>query len=267
MTTLTSPYAPPIQPSRWKLIRGYLRRNKSLLVGLLILVFLILFTVTGLFIVDPKHAFPLSVRSKQPPGILDFGIENWPGKLPLGSDFFGRDIAFIGNLTSLQNLDAATYLAEEILPLVRQRFPKVILRIIGRIHRSDALSLSKYNGVVVTGEVLSIADSINGCGVGACPLRLGAGIHNKVLEYMALGLPTVTTSLGLEGINAKDKKELLVADSLKEYSSAIIQLLEDRELAASLAKSGRAFVEQQHSWDAVLEPLVTNIITHMKCRP
>jgi peptide/nickel transport system permease protein len=92
MTTLTSQYAPPIQPSRWKLIRGYLRRNKSLLVGLLILVFLILFTVTGLFIVDPKHAFPLSVRSKQPPGILDFGIENWPGKLPLGSDFFGRDM-------------------------------------------------------------------------------------------------------------------------------------------------------------------------------
>ena len=43
MTTLTSPYAPPIQPSRWKLIRGYLRRNKSLLVGLLILLFLILF--------------------------------------------------------------------------------------------------------------------------------------------------------------------------------------------------------------------------------
>ena len=67
MTTLTSPIAPPIQPSRWKLIRGYLRRNKSLMVGLLILLFLILFTLTGLLIVDPKHAFPLAVRPKQPP--------------------------------------------------------------------------------------------------------------------------------------------------------------------------------------------------------
>lgn len=91
MTTLTTT-APPIQPSRLKLFGGYLRRNKSLAYGLGILLFLILFTAIGFFQIKPKAAYPLAVKPKQPPGILDFSAPNWPGKYPMGTDFFGRDM-------------------------------------------------------------------------------------------------------------------------------------------------------------------------------
>ncbi len=70
------------QPSQLILILRYLRRNKSLLIGLLILLALVLFTVIGLLTVDTKDAYPLSVRSKQPPGL----------QFPFGTDFFGRDL-------------------------------------------------------------------------------------------------------------------------------------------------------------------------------
>src|SRR5215212_9946515 len=60
----------------------YLRRNKSLLIGLIILTGLVLFTVIGLATVNPKDAYPLSVRSKQPPSL----------QFPFGTDFFGRDL-------------------------------------------------------------------------------------------------------------------------------------------------------------------------------
>ena len=70
------------QPSKLTLMLRYLRRNKSMVFGLLILLFLVGFTVIGLLTVDTKDAYPLSVRGKQEPSL----------KYPLGTDFFGRDM-------------------------------------------------------------------------------------------------------------------------------------------------------------------------------
>jgi peptide/nickel transport system permease protein len=70
------------QLGRATLLFRYLQRNKSLLIGLLILLALVLFTVIGLFTVDPKQAYPLSVTPRQPPSL----------KFPFGTDFYGRNL-------------------------------------------------------------------------------------------------------------------------------------------------------------------------------
>lgn len=72
------------QPSSLVLFLNYLRRNWSLSIGLLILLFLVLFTVIGFAVIDPKDAYPLAAPTKRPP--------DWIGKYPLGTDFFGRDL-------------------------------------------------------------------------------------------------------------------------------------------------------------------------------
>src|SRR5262249_25659994 len=83
MTTIAIPQTQQIkQPSRLTLVLRYLRRNPSLAIGLLIVVLLIAFTVIGLLTINPKNAYPLAVRSKQPPS----------PQYPLGTDFFGRDM-------------------------------------------------------------------------------------------------------------------------------------------------------------------------------
>lgn len=69
-------------PSRLRLALRYIRRNKSLAIGLIILIGLIAFTVIGLAVVNPKHAYPLSAMPKQAPSL----------KYPLGTDFFGRNL-------------------------------------------------------------------------------------------------------------------------------------------------------------------------------
>ncbi len=69
-------------PSRIKLTGQYLRRNKGLSVGLLILLALVMFTAIGLLTIDSRAAYPLAVKSKQPPSF----------RYPFGTDFFGRDI-------------------------------------------------------------------------------------------------------------------------------------------------------------------------------
>ncbi len=83
MTTIAA--APSLdvrQPSRLTLLLRYLRRNKSLVVGLLILTFLAGFTLYGYLTLDTNDAYPLSVKAKQPPSLT----------YPLGTDFFGRDL-------------------------------------------------------------------------------------------------------------------------------------------------------------------------------
>ena len=175
----------------------------------------------------------------------------------------GKDLIFIGNMYSLQNFDAAMYMASEILPLVRRTYPKVRLRLIGRVKQEQASKLMQFDGVEVTGEVLSIADAARGGGVGVCPLRLGAGVQNKVLEYMALGLPVVSTALGLEGFNARDGAEIIVANKPEDFAKQVIRLLSDRCLASNIANAARLYVDSQHGWGTMLAPMLELIDSHL----
>lgn len=70
------------QPSSLTLLLRYLRRNKGLAVGLVILLGLILFTVIGLIVINPKQAYPLAVATRKPPSL----------QYPFGTDFFGRNL-------------------------------------------------------------------------------------------------------------------------------------------------------------------------------
>jgi glycosyltransferase involved in cell wall biosynthesis len=179
--------------------------------------------------------------------------------LPFQFSEKGRDIVFIGNMHSLQNLDAAKFMAKDVLPRIRASRNDLSLRLIGRIREEDASSLRKMDGVIVTGEVTDVAVAARNAGVGVCPLRLGAGVQNKVLEYMALGLPTVSTSLGLEGFKARDRQELLIADDAAGLANAVLRLLDNRDEAKAIAEAARKYVELNHSWESQLMPLVSKI--------
>jgi glycosyltransferase involved in cell wall biosynthesis len=194
--------------------------------------------------------------------VLSNGVDL--SRLPFQFDPNGLDIAFIGNMSSFQNLDMVRFIIAEILPLVQRRFPKVNLRVIGRIHSKDAAIFSKNKSVIVTGEVPDIAVAAFGAGVGVCPMRLGAGVQNKILEYFALGLPVVTSSQGLEGIDAVCGRDLLIADNASEFSEKIIEFLSDKKFAKSLALEGRKYVENYHSWAAKLEGYVAEVTHHLE---
>lgn len=85
MTTIAVPSAQDTavrQPGNFELLLRYLRRNKGLTIGLVILLALVLFTVIGMLTINPKHAYPLAVASKKPPSL----------QYPFGTDFFGRNL-------------------------------------------------------------------------------------------------------------------------------------------------------------------------------
>ena len=186
--------------------------------------------------------------------------------LPFDYSSDGKTIVFIGNNIAQHNADAAVYFAEEILPLVRGRCPSAQFKVVGPIRDRLVQKLRREPGVLTTGEVKDVAEAVKCAAVGVCPVRFGAGVQNKLLEYMSLGIPSVTSSIGKEGLDVTPGVHLFVADATREWVDYICELLENRDLGSRIARAARAFVEKEHSWTARMTPLV-EAMTKLMSRP
>lgn len=166
----------------------------------------------------------------------------------------GRTIVFIGKNLSRPNVDAITYFAQELLPVVRARAPQARFKVVGEI-RPELAERLRTQGIEATGRVESMREATRGASVGVCPMRFGAGVQNKLLEYMSLGIPAVTSPIGLEGLEAIPGRHLAVATTPEEWGNSIAAFLQHPEQGQSLAVTARRFVGEHHSWEAHLAPL------------
>lgn len=179
-------------------------------------------------------------------------------KLPYRFIPGGNKLVFIGNMYSAQNFDAAYWFAKNVLPIIRQH-GDYEFHVIGKIPADCRKKLTQITGVVVTGAVDSVVEHAKGALAGICSVRLAAGVQNKILEYMALGIPTITSSTGLEGLFAKEGECILVADSPDCYVKHILELKNDMRLAEVIAQNALRYVKEHHSWDVKLKPLVEKV--------
>ncbi|MEO0596971.1 MAG: glycosyltransferase family 4 protein, partial [Chloroflexota bacterium] len=158
-------------------------------------------------------------------------------------------LLFVGNYAYPPNHDAALVLARDIFPQVQNAFPQAKLLLVGNAPTDEMHALASDN-IIVTGRVPRVQDYLAQATVFVCPLRVGAGIKNKVLEALAMEIPTVATPLSMEGIHAQDGKHVIVAD-IPSMSQAIVRLLKDASLRNRLSANSRALIESEYSWKGV----------------
>jgi glycosyltransferase involved in cell wall biosynthesis len=168
-------------------------------------------------------------------------------------------IAMIGRMDSIANRDALWHFVEEILPGVMRRVPDARLHVIGHVKASDARQLRRFREIQVEGVVPDMGTVLRTCRVGVCPVRIGAGIQNKLLDYMAHGLASVSSPIGLEGLKAREGQELAVANSSSQWVDLIVGLLLDDSQASRLGAAGRALVEREYRWATAMSPLVDRV--------
>ena len=157
------------------------------------------------------------------------------------------DLLFCGNMSYHPNVDAAGFLAEEILPLVRQRHPGARLLVAGTTPAPRVLALASAQ-VQVSGWVPDIRTAYASARVFVAPMRVGTGLQNKLLEAMAMALPCVTTPLANNALGGTDGQELCVAAGASALAAAISSLLDDAVEAEKLAVSGQTFVKHHYTW-------------------
>jgi polysaccharide biosynthesis protein PslH len=160
-------------------------------------------------------------------------------------------VLFVGNYEYEPNLDAALLLAQTIFPAIQQQIPDARLQIVGNAPPPELQALTS-DTITVTGHVADVRPYLAQATTFVCPLRVGAGIKNKVLEALAMGLPTVATPLSVDGIAVKHNESVVVA-SIEHIAMETVRLLRDKALQMRLAQNGYAVIQAQYSWSSVAD--------------
>ncbi len=158
-----------------------------------------------------------------------------------------KDIIFVGGYQHSPNVDAAKYFVEQIMPLLREQLPGVRFHIVGS-NPPDEITALASDDVVVTGFVKELNPLLDQMRVSVAPLRYGAGIKGKVGTAMAAGLPVVATSLAGEGMQLKDRENIIIADGADVMAQAIVEVYQDAALWNQLSSNGVAFAQRE--WGA-----------------
>jgi sugar transferase (PEP-CTERM/EpsH1 system associated) len=160
-----------------------------------------------------------------------------------------------GKMSYAPNVDAVLYFHDVIWPLIRAQIPAAKLFIVGAKPKRCITALARDPSVTVTGFVKDIRPYLNRAEVAIGPLRIAAGLQNKLLEGMAMGLPMVVTPAANEGIGASDGRDLLVAESPVSFAEGVIRLLREPEERQRMGSAARDFIVQNWTWEKYFDEL------------
>ncbi len=162
------------------------------------------------------------------------------------------NFVFTGTMDYLPNVDAVTWFARDILPLIRRDQPGAQFHIVGSSPSAEVQKLSEIAGIHVTGRVPDVRPYVAHASACVAPLRIARGIQNKVLEAMAMARPVILTPEALEGIDAAPGREVLLATDPATFAAAAIGVLRDPSAANALGAAARRRIEAHYSWTARL---------------
>ena len=166
-----------------------------------------------------------------------------------------KNIVTLGTLHYPPNADGIRWFSNEVFPIIRRRLPDAKLTIIGKNPPPDFLDLVARNphSIKVTGYVPDLVPYLEKSTLMVVPVRAGGGMRVRILEAFAYGMPVVTTTVGLEGIQAQIGEDVIVADTPDSFSNAVCKLLENKNLQDHLSVNARRLAETSYDWHVVLK--------------
>ena len=166
------------------------------------------------------------------------------------------DLVFTGNMGYPPNVDAAEFLINVIMPVVWKEKPDARVMLAGASpdRRVSALQSEK---VEVTGWVEDIRDCYAASSVFIAPMRIGTGLQNKLLEAMSMKIPSITTPLANDALQAKNGEEILIGQTKEELASSILMLLKDKALYSKIKENGFNYIRAKYSWEEANDILNT----------
>jgi sugar transferase (PEP-CTERM/EpsH1 system associated) len=192
----------------------------------------------------------------------DYGVAEVPD-VPTGvdTDYFVNEPAvvrtpgsmvFTGSMDWMPNEDGIAWFVEAILPRIRAAIPTATLTIVGRNPTAKVRALHLPDaGVSVTGSVPDVRPYLASHQLFIVPLRVGGGTRLKIYEGMTMGLPTVSTTIGAEGLPVVDGEHLVLADEPEAFAQACIALLNDRARSEAMGSAADSYVREHFGWDGV----------------
>ena len=183
--------------------------------------------------------------------VVPNGVESLPA-LPAPTDASNECLLlFIGEMSYAPNVDAVTFFARRVFPTIRRANPLARFMVVGRNPVDVVRALDDGSAITVTGAVSSVQPYLEKANVVVVPIRYGGGTRLKILEAMGHGRAVVSTSVGVEGIDARPEEHLLIADGPDSFAQACLRLTRDSRLRARLTAAAYRLVRTRYEWDSI----------------
>jgi hypothetical protein len=181
-------------------------------------------------------------------------VQNWP---PFEAR---KDFICIGNGKHAPNIDAILWLNTEIWPKIRQRLPEAHLDIYGAYLPAHIRQMNNPDeGFNVRGWTENVTEVVGKAKVSLVPLRFGAGIKGKLIDGMQSGTPSVTTSIGAEGMHANHPWNGHIADTAEAFADAAVRLYRNPGEWRSAQQNGVSIVKNLYNKDILGSKLTTTL--------
>lgn len=163
-----------------------------------------------------------------------------------------RAITHLGTMFWPPNVEGVLWFAGEVLPQVLEEVPGARFVIVGKDPPREVQALEgRIRNVQVTGYVTDPGPYLAETAVFIVPLRAAGGMRVKILDAWCWGVPVVSTSVGAEGIEVREGRNILIADTPRALARAVVRVLRSPALGQELRQDGRRWVEQRYDWRRV----------------
>ena len=196
----------------------------------------------------------LNLGCKKPIVTIPFGIEINQFRATIKEDV-KLSLFHIGSMDWKPNLEGIAWFGESIWPNLQEVFPHLKFHIAGRNMPSWLLN-SEWNNFINHGEVDNAKEFISNNSIMVVPLLSAGGMRIKIIEGMALGKVVISTTIGAEGIDYKDRENILIANKKIDFIKQLAWLFEDVERVKTIGENARNLVELKYNNNLINEQLV-----------
>jgi glycosyltransferase involved in cell wall biosynthesis len=128
------------------------------------------------------------------------------------------------------------------------------LSVVGNGLDAKTINLARHlDHIRMVGWVPSLVPYVQRARISVVPVLHGAGTKTKLIQALTAGTPSVSTTIGIEGLDLRDSEHVLVADDPATFARAMTRLLEDATLWQRLATQGYTHIAATHGRAAVRE--------------
>ncbi len=179
-----------------------------------------------------------------------------------------KNFMCIGNFRHAPNWDMVLYLKQTIWPLISKKLPKVEMHVYGSYPSEKVTQLhNEKERFFIKGWVDDVHKVMGRAKVNLAPIRFGAGIKGKLTDAMKNGLPSVTTSIGAEGMHDGLPWSGLVEDDPVGFSNAVIELYIDKEKWYTSQKNGCQIINEIYANKKYQDNFFNKLQTILKSLP
>jgi len=174
-------------------------------------------------------------------------------------------LLFIGTLSWYPNIEAVSYIANNIWPKLKLRNPSIEIDIVGANPPEEILDLAdKDPNFRVHGFVDDILPFFHSAKCYVCPIKDGGGTKLKIIDALSIGMAIAADEIACEGIKVSNQENVLFSTTADEYVEAIEKILNNDEFRINLQNNARTLAENHYSYDSIGQQLSNLFLTYSK---